>query len=90
MHECGEEQKQLHASEHIAQTHTTADAERHEEGGLLDLALGVNEPPWIELLRKVPQLGVHVNAVNERNDVRTGRNRVAIQLDISIEMKKER
>lgn len=87
VHQRGEEQKQLHARQRIAEAHAPADAERHKEGGLLHFTLRIDEAPRIKVLGSVPQFRVHVDAVDQRNDVRTGRNGVALQLDVTVLLK---
>lgn len=84
VHERGKEQEELHACQHIAQAHASSHAERDEVFGLAHLALRIDEPCRAKLLGLLPQCGVHVNAVDQWNDVRAGRYGVTIQFHISV------
>lgn len=83
MHDRGKEQKQFHAGQDIAETTATTDAERDKVLRLVDLPFGVQETARVELLRLVPQRRVHVDAVDQGHHVRTGRDCVTVDNDIT-------
>lgn len=85
MHYRGEEQEQLHPGQNVTQTATTTDTERNEEVRLVNFAFGIQEAAWVELLGAVPQRWVHVDAVDQRHDIRTSWDCVAIDDDITVE-----
>lgn len=78
VHQRAKEQEQLHARQHIAQAHASADAERHEVFRFLDFTFGREEPTRSKLLRLVPQFRIHVHRVQQRHHLRSGRYRVTV------------
>lgn len=84
VHHAREEHEHLHAREHVAQAHAPAHAERHEVLRPPNLAGLVDEPARVELVRLVPQIGVHVDAVDQRHYLRARRDPVAVQMDVPV------
>lgn len=82
VHEGGEEQEELHPRQHIAQAHPPAHSEGYEVLRFAHLALCVDESRWAEFLGLLPQIGVHVDAIDQRDDMRAGRYGVPIEFHI--------
>jgi len=82
VHEGGEEQEELHPRQHVAQAHPPAHSEGDEVLRLAHLALGVDESRGAELLGLLPQVGVHVDAVDQRDDMRAGRYGIPVEFHI--------
>lgn len=78
----GEEEKHLHPGEHLSEAHPPPDAEGQEVLGFGDLALRVDEPGRVELLRLVPQAGVHVHGVQQRHDLGVLREDVPVEVHV--------
>ena len=74
----GEEQLQLHLGNLVPETHPLARAEGHEVLGLGQLALLRQEPLGSEHLRLLPDVGVHVHTVQQRDDVGVLRDYVTL------------
>ena len=80
MEERGEEQLELHLGYFIPEAHPLASSEGHEVGGFVEFSLLGEEPLRPEGLRLLPEVGVHVNTVQEWNDVSVLRDDVALKL----------
>ena len=78
----GEEEEHLHPGEHLPEAHPPPDAEGQEVLGFGDLALRVDEPGRVELLRLVPQVGVHVHGVEQRHDLGVLGEYVTVEVDV--------
>lgn len=90
VHEAGEEQEHLHAGQGIAQAPSTTHTERHEEVWSMDVAVWADESFRDELLGPVPQLWTHVDALDERNDLGSCWDGVAVHLNLSARRMKRR
>ena len=80
MQQGGEEQLQLHLGNLVPETHPLARAEGHEVLGFGELALLCQEALGSEHLRLLPDVGVHVDTVQQRDDVGVLRDNVTLQL----------
>lgn len=58
-----EEQEELHARQHVAQTHSSTDSEGYEELRLADLTLAGEEAARPEGFRLVPEFRIHMHRV---------------------------
>lgn len=83
VHEAGEEEEHLHASEGVAQAAPPAHSEGHEEVGTTDGAIRADEALRNKLFWLVPKDGVHVHALDQRDDLGARGNRVAVHFDFS-------
>lgn len=65
-----EEQEKLHPREDFAQAHPSSNAEGEEVLWFRHFAFGVDETGWVELFWFFPEIGVHVNRVEQGNYLR--------------------
>lgn len=90
VHQRTEEQEELHARQHVAQTHPPADAEGHEVLRLADLTLGGEKAARPEGLGLVPEFRIHVHRVQQGHHLRTGWYGVAVQRHVPATRKGKR
>lgn len=79
-----EEQENLHAGQHVAQTHSPAESEWHEVLRFVNFTLGGEETLRSEGFRLVPQFRIHVNGVQQGYQLRTGWYEVTVHNHISV------
>jgi hypothetical protein len=84
MHNRREEEEEFHSGENIAEAHPPSDTEWQEERWNLNFSFGVDESTRPEFLWLVPELWVHVNAVDEWHDMRTGWDFVTVKLLVTV------
>lgn len=88
MHDRREEQEEFHSGENIAQTHPSANAKGQEIRWNLNFSFGINKSTWSEFLWLIPERWIHVNAVNQWNDMWAGWNFVTVELFVTVSKKK--
>ena len=85
MQQRAEEQLQLHLGDLVAQTHPLPSTKWHEVLGFVEFTILCQESLRSEGLGLLPDLGVHVHAMQQRDDVSVFWNDVTIQVDSSKE-----
>ena len=80
MEERREEQLQLHLGYFVPEAHPLTGSEGHEVGRFVELPLLGEEPLRPEGLRLLPELWVHVDTVQQWNDVSVLRDDVTLKL----------
>lgn len=89
MHDWWEEQKQLHSCENISQTHSPSRSKWNEIFRFLNLAFVIDKAARHKLFGVFPKSRVHVNAIDQRNNVTTGWYFVTIKLLITVNKAKQ-
>jgi len=84
MQQRAEEQLQLHLGDLVAQTHPLPSSKWHEVLGFVEFTILCQESLRSEGFGLLPDLGVHVHAMQQRDDVRVFWNDMTIQLDSSV------
>ena len=74
---------QLHLSNLVSKTHSLASTKWHEMFWFVKFALLGEKSFRSEFFRLIPDLGVHVDSVQERNDVSVLGDDVTLQLNSS-------
>lgn len=83
MKERGEEELQFHLCYLVSKTHSLSCTKWHEVFGFMKFSLWCQESFWSELFRLIPDLWVHVNSVQQGNDVSVLGDDVSIKLNSS-------
>lgn len=84
MHDRREEGEELHASKDVAEAHSSSNTEWNKVFGFLNITLRVDESIWIKFVGIFPELRVHVNGVDERDNMTAGWNFVTAERLITV------
>lgn len=79
----GKEEKELHSRQDLSQAHPPADSEWDKVLRFGDLSVWVDEARRIELLGMIPEGGVHVNGVEQGDDLRVAGHAESIEVNVS-------